>query len=151
MKWKTTNSRKNTDILFFSFLQREIKTYKASNWCGCFWSKEDETVGWHHWLDGVWVNSGSWCCTGRPGMLQFMGSQRVRHDCATEQSLPAADPSQLPAHPPTLVTGRWSQPEPEGGSRGPREASSTNLQAGFIANQFLGFIQPGISHDVLCI
>ena len=80
MKWKTTNSRKNTDILFFSFLQREIKTYKASNWCGCFWSKEDETVGWHHWLDGVWVNSGSWCCTGRPGMLQSMESQRVRHD-----------------------------------------------------------------------
>ena len=25
----------------------------------------------------VWVNSGSWWWTGRPGMLQFMGSQRV--------------------------------------------------------------------------
>ena len=41
------------------------------------------------WLDGptwtwVWVNSGSWWWTGRPGMLQFMGSQRVRHDWATE-------------------------------------------------------------------
>ena len=32
----------------------------------------------------VWVNSGSWWWTGRPGMLQFMGSQRVRHDWATE-------------------------------------------------------------------
>ena len=34
----------------------------------------------------VWVNSG--CCwwTGRPGALQFMGSQRVRHDWATELS-----------------------------------------------------------------
>ena len=32
----------------------------------------------------VWVNSGSWWWTGRPGMLQFMGSQRVRHDWAPE-------------------------------------------------------------------
>ena len=32
----------------------------------------------------VWVNSGSWWWTGRPGVLWFMGSQRVRHDWATE-------------------------------------------------------------------
>ena len=32
----------------------------------------------------VWVNSGSWWWTGRPGMLQFMGSQRVRQDWVTE-------------------------------------------------------------------
>ena len=32
----------------------------------------------------VWVNSGSWWWTGRPGVLLFMGSQRVRHDCVTE-------------------------------------------------------------------
>ena len=32
----------------------------------------------------VWVNSGSWWWTGRPGMLWFIGSQRVRHDWATE-------------------------------------------------------------------
>ena len=45
------------------------------------------------WLNGitdsiawVWVDSRSWWwwCTGRPGMLQFMGSQGVRHDWATE-------------------------------------------------------------------
>ena len=46
---------------------------------------EDETAGWHHWLDGrAWVNSGSWWWTGRPGVLWFMGSQRVGHDWATE-------------------------------------------------------------------
>ena len=28
----------------------------------------------------VWVNSGNWWWTGRPGMLWFMGSQRVGHD-----------------------------------------------------------------------
>ena len=32
----------------------------------------------------VWVNSGSWWWTGRPGMPWFMGSQRVGHDWATE-------------------------------------------------------------------
>jgi len=32
----------------------------------------------------VWVNSGSWWWTGRPGMLWFMGSQRIRHDWVTE-------------------------------------------------------------------
>ena len=41
---------------------------------------EDEMAGWT-W---VWVNSGSWWWTGRPGMLQFMGSQRVGHNWATE-------------------------------------------------------------------
>ena len=33
---------------------------------------EDEMAGWHH---RVWVNSGSWWWIGRPGVLQFMGSQ----------------------------------------------------------------------------
>ena len=32
----------------------------------------------------VWVNPRSWWWTGRPGVLQFMGSQRVGHDWATE-------------------------------------------------------------------
>ena len=27
------------------------------------------------WLDGIWVNCGSWWWTGRPGVLRFMGSQ----------------------------------------------------------------------------
>ena len=37
-----------------------------------------------NWPPLYWVNSGSWWWTGRPGMLQFMGSQRVGHDWATE-------------------------------------------------------------------
>ena len=32
----------------------------------------------------VWVRSGSWWWTGRPGVLQTMGSLRVGHNCATE-------------------------------------------------------------------
>ena len=47
---------------------------------------EDEMAQWHHRLDGcwVWVNSESWWWTGRPGVLRFTGSQRVRHDWVTE-------------------------------------------------------------------
>ena len=47
---------------------------------------EDEMVGWHYQLDGhgFWVDSRSWWWTGRTGMLQFMGLQRVGHDWATE-------------------------------------------------------------------
>ena len=43
---------------------------------------EDEMAGWHHWLDGH--ESGSWWWTGRPGVLQFIGSQRVWHGWVTE-------------------------------------------------------------------
>ena len=47
---------------------------------------EDEMVGWHHRVDGtrVWTSSRSWWWTGRPGLLQSMGLQRVGHDWVTE-------------------------------------------------------------------
>ena len=45
-------------------------------WDGCMAS----LTGWT-WVS---VNSGSWWWTGRPGVLQFIGSQRVRHNWATE-------------------------------------------------------------------
>ena len=40
------------------------------------------------WWAWVWINSGSWWWTGRPGVLLFMGSQRVGHDWATELKQP---------------------------------------------------------------
>ena len=51
---------------------------------------EGDNWGWDGWMasltqwTGVWVNSGSWWWTGRPGMLQSMRSQRVRQDWVTE-------------------------------------------------------------------
>ena len=50
------------------------------------WTTEDEMVEWHHLPNETWVcaNSGSWWRTGRTDVLQYMGSQRVRHDWATE-------------------------------------------------------------------
>ena len=46
--------------------------------------------GWDGWMASptqwtwVWVNSGCWWWTGKPGVLQSMGSQRIRHNWATE-------------------------------------------------------------------
>ena len=45
---------------------------------------ENEMVGWHHRLDGPEFKSRSWWWTGRPGVLQSMGSQRVGRDWVTE-------------------------------------------------------------------
>ena len=47
---------------------------------------EDEMAGWlslTRWT-WVWINSGSWWWTGRPGVLRVMGSQRVGHYWETE-------------------------------------------------------------------
>ena len=47
---------------------------------------EDEMAGWHHRLNGnefEWTPM-SWWWTGRPGVLWFMGSQRVGHDWMAE-------------------------------------------------------------------
>ena len=61
-------------------------------WCweGLGAGGEGDDRGWDGWMASltrwrwVWVNSGSWWWTGRPGVLQFMGSQRVGHDWVTE-------------------------------------------------------------------
>ena len=51
---------------------------------------EGDDRGWDGWmasptqLTWVWVNSGNWWWTRRPGVLQSMGSQRVGHDWVTE-------------------------------------------------------------------
>ena len=70
---------------------RELTHLKRS-WC---WERlraggEADDRGWYGWMASptqwicVWVDSGNWWWTGRPGVLWFMGSQRVRHDWATE-------------------------------------------------------------------
>ena len=65
-------------------------------WCweGLRAGWEGDDRGWDGWTEDemalptqwtwVLVDSGSWWWTGRPGVLRFMGSQRVGHDWATE-------------------------------------------------------------------
>ena len=51
---------------------------------------EGDDRGWDGWMASltqwtwVWVGSRSWCWTGRAGVLQLMGLQRVRHYWVTE-------------------------------------------------------------------
>ena len=61
-------------------------------WCweGLGAGGEGNDRGWDGWMASptwwtwVWVNSGSWWWTGRPGVLRFMGLQRVGHNWVTE-------------------------------------------------------------------
>ena len=70
---------------------KELTHWKRP-WCweGLGAGGEGDDKGWDGWMASptrwtwVWVNSGNWWWTGRPGVLRFMGSQRVRHDWATE-------------------------------------------------------------------
>ena len=69
---------------------KELTHWKRP-WC---WERlksggKGDDRGWDGWMASqtrwpwVWVNSGSWWRTGKLGMLQPMGSQRVRHDWET--------------------------------------------------------------------
>ena len=61
-------------------------------WCweGLGPGKEGDDRGWDGWMASltqwtrVWVNSRSWWWMERPGVLQFMGLQRVGHNWMTE-------------------------------------------------------------------
>ena len=69
----------------------EELTHLKRPWC---WERlkaggEGNDREWDGWMASptqwtcVWASSSSWLWTGKPGMLQFMGSQGVRHDWAT--------------------------------------------------------------------
>ena len=59
-------------------------------WEGLGAGGEGDDRGWDGWMASltwwtwVWVNSDSLWWTGRPGVLRFMGLQRVGHDWGTE-------------------------------------------------------------------
>ena len=70
----------------------EELTHLKRPWC---WERlkargEGDDRGWDGWMASptqwtwVWVSSRSWWWTGRPGVLQSMGSQTTGHDWATE-------------------------------------------------------------------
>ena len=87
--WKEWCWSWNSSTLATSF---EELTHWKRLWCweGLKAGGEGDDRGWDGWMASltrwtwVWVNSGSWWWTGRPGMLRFMGLQRVRHDWVTD-------------------------------------------------------------------
>ena len=75
------------------FLMHRADSLKKRPWC---WERlktggERDEKGQDGWMASpiqwtwVWANSGKWWRTGKPGMFQSMGSQRVGHDWVTEQ------------------------------------------------------------------
>ena len=78
-------------LQYFGHLMRRVDSLERL-WCweGLEAGGEEDDRGWDGWMASptqwtwIWVNSGRWWRTGRPGVLQFIGSQRVGHDWATE-------------------------------------------------------------------
>ena len=72
---------------------KELTPWKRPWWWEGLGAGEVDDRGWDGWIASptwwawVWVNSGSWWWTGRPGVLRFMRSQRVGHDLLTETKL----------------------------------------------------------------
>ena len=78
-------------LQYFGHLMRRVDSLEKTLILGAIGGRRRRGQQRIRWLDGittwwtwVWVNSGSWWWTGRPGVLQFMGFQRVRHDWMTE-------------------------------------------------------------------
>ena len=68
-----------TDSLVKTLMLGKIEGEMRRGWQTMIWLEASPT-----WWTWAWVNSGSWWCTGRLGMLQPMESQRIRHDWVTE-------------------------------------------------------------------
>ena len=93
-----TNAEAETPKILVTWC-KELTHWKRP-WC---WERlkaggEGDDRGWDGWMASptqwtwVWVNSGSWWWTGRPGVLRSMGSQRVGHDWPTELNYWVFDP-----------------------------------------------------------
>ena len=88
-------------MITFSFIYSTIVYLAKTTWELTHWNRpwcweglgaggEGDNRGWDGWMASptwwtwVWVNSGSWWWTGRPGVLQSMGLQWVGHNWVTE-------------------------------------------------------------------
>ena len=79
-------------LQYFGYLMWKADSWK-SPWCSerLTAEREEGIRGWDSWMASLiqwtwtWANVGRWWGTGRSGVLQSMGSQRVGHEWATEQ------------------------------------------------------------------
>ena len=107
----------------------EELTHWKTPWCweGLGAGGEGDNRGLDGWMASptqwtwVWTNSGRWWRTGNPGVLQSMGSQRVRHNWATEQQGEGGLPKgHLWTNQEKRVTfSRLPTPEPSAGNGSP--------------------------------
>ena len=79
------------ELQFFGHLMWRTDSFEKTLMLGKIEGKgEGDDRGWNSWMasptlwTSVWVSSGSWWCTGSPGVLQSMGLQKVGHNWVTE-------------------------------------------------------------------
>ena len=76
-------------LQYFGHLMWRTDSLEKTLMLGRLKAGERDNRGWDDWTVSpmkwtwVWISSRSWWWTGKPGVLQSMGSQRVRHDWAT--------------------------------------------------------------------
>ena len=77
-------------LRYFGHLMWRVDSLEKTLMLGAIGGRRRRGQQRMRWLNGITdlmdvsLNSGSWWWTGRPGVLRFMGSQRVSHDWATE-------------------------------------------------------------------
>ena len=77
-------------LMLWGIEGRRRRERQRMRWLDGYWLTDSMDVSLSELTDSVtrwtwvWVNSGSWWWTGRPGVPRFMGSQRVGHDQETE-------------------------------------------------------------------
>ena len=78
-------------LQYFGHMMWRVDSSEKTLMLGKFEGRRRRGLQRMRWLDGItnsmdmsWVNSESWWWTGRPGVLQSMGSQRVGHDWVIE-------------------------------------------------------------------
>ena len=102
---KPVSAKRNHSWIFIGRTDAEAETPilwppDAKNWLtgkdpdsGNDWTQKNKGMTRMRWLDDIydsmdmslrWTSSGSWWWTGKPGLLQSMELQRVRHDWATK-------------------------------------------------------------------
>ena len=92
-------------------------THLKRAWC---WERlkaggEGDDREWDGWMASptqwtwVWVNSRSWWWTGKPGVLQSLGSQRVGHNWATELNWTELMCVNLKLHILDLLEAEWRE------------------------------------------
>ena len=76
-------------LQYFGYLMQRTDSLEKTLMAGKDWRQaetgmtEDEMASLFWWM-WIWANFGNWWCTGKPGVLQSLGSQRVTHKWATE-------------------------------------------------------------------
>ena len=108
---RSVNPKGNQSWIFIGRTYASWNSNTLATWCEelTHWKRpwwrerlkeggEQDNSGWDGWMASptrwtwVWVSSGSWWWTGKPGVQQSMASQRVGYDWATELNCTTTNP-----------------------------------------------------------